>query len=75
MAQAAGVFEASNHQVLTWLDEDSTGRSEPGSPYGKDVYLVSMELYTQFVAYRLIHDLLAHEQTRIAPKAEEKPKR
>ena len=32
--------------------------SEPGSAYGKRIYLASMEMYTQFVAYRLLHDLL-----------------
>lgn len=67
VAQASGVFDASNHQVLTWLDQYATGRTELGSAYGKQKYLVSMELYTQFVAYRLLHDLLISEQARIAP--------
>ena len=64
-AQAVGVFDASNHLVLTWLDEYTTGRTEPESAYGASIYLVSMEMYTQFVAHRLIHDLLVDEQARI----------
>ena len=75
VAQASGMFDATNHQVLMWLNEYSTGRAEPGSPYGKDKYLVSMELYTQFVAFRLIHDLLSNEQARVAPKVDkDKPR-
>jgi hypothetical protein len=68
-AQAAGVFDASSHQTLAWLQTFATGRTEPGSPFGPDIYLVSMELYTQFVSYRLIHDLLAWEQVRQRPLA------
>jgi hypothetical protein len=63
-ARASGMFDASNHQVLLWLDEYSRGRAEPGSAYGTRIYLTSMEMYTQFVAYRLLHDLLAVEQAR-----------
>lgn len=68
-AQAAGLYDASNHQTLAWLRAFAKGRSEPGSPFGPDIYLVSMELYTQFVSYRLIHDLLAWEQVRQQPLA------
>ncbi len=68
-AQAAGIFDASSHQTLSWLESFAKGRTEPGSAYGPDIYLVSMELYTQFVSYRLIHDLLAWEQVRQKPLA------
>ncbi len=67
--QAAGVFDAANHQTLIWLREYSAHRSPPDSAYGADIYLVSMELYTQFVSYRLIHDLLVAEWTRLMPVA------
>lgn len=66
-AQASGVFDASNHQVLRWLDEYSVGRVEPDGAYGPRIYLVNMELYTQFVAFRLMHDLLAHERPAQQP--------
>jgi hypothetical protein len=66
-AQAANVFDASNHQTLAWLDEYAAGRIDPGSAYGQRIYLVNMELYTQFVAYRLLHDLLESERARLMP--------
>jgi hypothetical protein len=66
-AQAAGIFDASNHQTLMWLNEFASGRSQPKSAYGNDVYLVSMDLYTQFVAYRLMLNLLSAEQARLTP--------
>ena len=69
VAQATGVFDASNHQTLAWLDEYATGRTEPNSAYGPRIYLVDMELYTQFVAFRLLHDLLDSERTRLTPAA------
>jgi hypothetical protein len=66
-AQAAGIFDASNHQTLMWLNEFASGRSQPKSAYGNDVYLVSMDLYTQFVAYRLMLNLLSAERARLMP--------
>lgn len=73
VAQAAGVFDAANHRVLSWLDAYATGRHVPDGAYGKDIYLVRMDLYTQFVSYRLLHDLLASESTRLAIAAEPPP--
>ncbi len=70
VAQAAGVFDAANHQTLAWLKDFTTGRSEPQGAYGRDIYLVSMDLYTQFVSFRLIHDLLQSEQARLMPMPE-----
>lgn len=67
MAQVAGVFDAKNHLTLAQLEQYARGRTLPDSPYGKDIYLVSMELYTQFVSYRLMHDLLASEHARLQP--------
>ena len=69
-AQAAGVFNAANHQTLERLSQYAGPRSVPDSAYGTDIYLVSMELYTQFVSYRLIHDLLAFERARLTPMTE-----
>ncbi len=66
-AQAAGIFDGSNHQTLVWLGEYATGRNEPGSAFGQRIYLVRMDLFTQFAAHRLLHDLLAREQARLAP--------
>jgi hypothetical protein len=67
VAQAAGVFDARNHQTLTWLEAYASGRTEPDGPFGTEIYLMDMELYTQFVSHRLIHDLIAFEQARTTP--------
>lgn len=75
IAQASGMFDASNHQTLMWLDQYAAGRTELNSAYGKRIYLVNMELYTQFVAYRLLHDLLAVERARLQPQATQPPSR
>lgn len=75
IAQAAGVFDARNNQTLLWLNDFATGRTIPDSAYGKDIYLVNMELYTQFVCYRVLHDLLAIEQARLHPAATKTTKR
>ena len=69
IAQAAGVFDASNHQTLAWLGSYAAGRTEPDAPFGPDIYLMNMKLYTQFVSFRLIHDLLHDEWARQAPLA------
>jgi hypothetical protein len=71
VAQAAGVFDASNHDTLRLLRAYASGRSEPDSAYDDEIYLVSMELYTQFVCHRLIADLLASEWMRLTPVAKE----
>ena len=66
-AQAAGIFDARNHTTLGLLRKYATGRTEPDSPFGNEVYLMDIELYTQFVSYWLIHDLLNFERSRLSP--------
>ena len=56
--------------MLTWLQQYSVGRTEPHEAFGPDVYLMNMDLYTKFVSYRLIHDLLAFERARISPPSQ-----
>lgn len=75
IARASGVFDAKNHQTLMQLNEYAVGRTQPGAAYGSNVYLVNMELYTQFVAYRLLHDLLDTERARLNPPATQPQKR
>ena len=69
-AQAAGVFDARNHTTLGLLRKYAAGRTEPDSPFGTEVYLMDIELYTQFVSYWLIHDLLNFERSRLSPVAD-----
>lgn len=71
VAQASGVFDASHHDTLLRLRHYASGRDEPGSAFGPDIYLVRMELYTQFVCHQLIGDLFASEQSRISLAAAE----
>jgi hypothetical protein len=70
LAQAAGVFDARNHETLGWIEVYASGRTEPGEPFGTDVYLMDMELYTQFVSFRLIHDLLGYGRGGETPVAD-----
>ena len=65
VAQAAGVFDASNHLTKYWIADYAKGRTTPESAYGNDIYLVSMDLYTQFVSFRLLNDLLLAERARV----------
>jgi hypothetical protein len=70
VAVASGMFDARNHDTLAWLKAFAAGRTPLDSAYGADLHLVSMELYTQFVSHRLLHDLLASEQARLQPLAQ-----
>ena len=65
VSQVAGVFDASNHQTLARLERYADGRSTPDSAYGADIYLVSMDMYTRFVSFCLLEDLLRREQLRL----------
>jgi hypothetical protein len=69
-AQAAGVYDARNHQTLSLIEEYASGRTEPEEPFGTNVYLMDMELYTQFVSFRLIHDLLGYGREGETPVAD-----
>ncbi len=66
-AQASGVYDARNHTTLGLLRKYAAGRTEPDSAFGAEQYLMNIELYTQFVSYWLIHDLLAFERSRPSP--------
>ena len=65
-AQAAGIFDASDHTTLESLAIFATGRTHPASVYGADIYLMKMDLYTKFVAHQLLEGLLFNEQQRLA---------
>jgi len=70
IAQAAGIWDASNHQTLASLQSFTRGRTRLDSAYGPDLYLVDMDLYTQFVAHRLVEKLLRNEYSRLAAAPE-----
>ena len=69
-AQAAGIFDASDHTTLELLALFANGRTHPSTAYGDDIYLMKMDLYTKFVAHQLLAELLRNEQKRLAAKTE-----
>ncbi len=69
VSTASGVFDASNHRTLAWLQEFAKGRSVPESGFGPAIYEASITQYTEFVCYALIHDLLVRESARVEPAA------
>jgi len=71
-AQAAGLFDSRNERTRMWIDEYALGRTPMDSAFGAEVYLVRMELYTKFVSYRLIGQLLASERARMQAIAQER---
>jgi len=73
VAQAAGVFDGANHDTLKAIGQYATGRAEPDSPYGGDIYLVRMDLYVRFAAYRLLDELLASERARLRRPVAQSP--
>ncbi|MHC5025690.1 MAG: hypothetical protein ACYTGR_02885 [Planctomycetota bacterium] len=66
-AQASEIFSANDQQTLASLHQYADSRYVPDNAYGPDIYLVSMDLYTQFVSHRLIRSLLESEQVRLSP--------
>ena len=69
-AQAAGIFDASDHNTLERLALFANGRTHPSTAYGDDIYLMKMDLYTKFVAHQLLAELLQNEQKRLVAKTE-----
>jgi hypothetical protein len=65
VAQASGYFDAANHQVLADVREYAIGRTPLESPSGWRRYLLSMDLYTEYVSYTLTRQLLESEWRRM----------
>lgn len=74
-AQSAKHFDASNHETLKGVREYADGRTEVDSAFGDDVYLVSMDLFTQYACHRLLADLIDQERQRLLPVADTIPSR
>ena len=66
LATAAAIFDARDHETLGRLEVYAASRHVPDSAYGPEVYLVSLDLFTQFAAHRLLHELLWQERMRAA---------
>ncbi|MFK7960786.1 MAG: hypothetical protein AB8G96_09700 [Phycisphaerales bacterium] len=55
---AAAVFDASNHRTLKSLRHYADARHAPDQAYGPDLYLVSIDRFTQFAAHRLLETMI-----------------
>jgi len=63
-------FDAKNHQVQLDVKAFAQGRVRGQSALGWKRYLASMDLYTEFAAYRAVDELLKQEWTRSSAVAE-----
>lgn len=59
-------LDGRNHEVLFDLKRYAEGRQNPQAALGWRSYLASMELYTQFAAYRSVGRLLDAERLRMS---------
>jgi len=73
IAQASGYFDAANGAVLKNLRHYATGRTPPRSAAGWRSYLLSMDLYTEFVSHELTRQLLESERRRLNPPPPPQP--
>lgn len=64
-AQASGFFDASNGQVLTNLKAYAHGRTPNDSPAGWRRYILSIDLFNEFVSFELTRRLFAAEWQRV----------
>lgn len=64
ISSAAVVLDASDNGVRLDLEQFALGRTETNSALNWKRYLVVMDLYTQYVADRVLRDLLREERTR-----------
>jgi len=69
VAEAGGYFDAANGRVVKQLRDYATGRTPSDSPSGWRRYLLSMDLYLEFVSHRLASDLLEEEWWRLTRAA------
>jgi hypothetical protein len=73
VAQAGGYYDAANHDVLASLQDYAIGRTPTESPSGWRRYLLSMDLYSEFVSYTLARQLLEREWHRLHATARSMP--
>jgi len=67
VAQASGHFDAADGSVLARLKAYAHGRTPPDSAAGWRAYLLSMDLYAEFVSHELTRRLLHAERARLGP--------
>jgi hypothetical protein len=65
VAQAGNYFDAANGTLIKQLQSYAAGRTPIDSPAGWRRYLLSMDLYAEFVSHALVRELLDAEWWRI----------
>lgn len=69
VAGASEIVDAQDNDVVVHLQQYAMGRSNPSTSLGWRRYLVDMDLYTHYVAYRLLDRMLEQERERITFRA------
>jgi hypothetical protein len=59
-------LDAKNHQVLMDVKSYAEGRHDPKTALGWKRFTASMDLYTEFAAWRTVGQLVDHEWIRLA---------
>jgi len=69
IAQSAGYFDAANGDVRQNLTAYAYGRAPSDSPAGWRRYLLSIDLYGEFVAHEVVRDIFSTERRRLTNEA------
>jgi hypothetical protein len=69
-ASISEYLDAASHEVLIDVKAYAQGRHDPDSALNWRRYTASMELYTEYAAYRCVRRLLEEERIRLAPPPE-----
>jgi len=67
IASLSEYLDAANHEVLIDVKAFAQGRHDPDSALNWRRYTASMELFTEYAAYRCVRRLLEEERVRLAP--------
>lgn len=73
IATAGGHFDAANGTVIRRLEAYAHGRTPSDSAAGQRRYLISMDLYSEFVSHELMRRLFATEWDRLHAQQGPKP--
>ena len=73
IATAGGHFDAASGTVIRRLEAYAKGRTPPDSAAGQRRYLISMDLYSEFVSHELMRRLFATEWDRLHAQQHPRP--
>lgn len=61
----SAVYDGANHGVIADVREYATGRYDPRSALDEELYVKSMERFTEFVCFRMVESVLERERRRL----------